>query len=106
MSLTSDVWADEQTNSYISVTAHYIDTKWHPKSHLLVCVPINERHTGVALSNRLLDFARRFSIEKSESCASIDIASSAKWQVLLSALQVILVYDLSLKKMNPMLSMT
>ena len=47
---TSDVWTDEKMNTYLSATAHFVDSQWNLKTHLIGCRPLHGRHTGAALA--------------------------------------------------------
>lgn len=47
VSLTTDCWTSSQTESYIGVTAHYIDSNFEPKQILLECKSLNESHTSL-----------------------------------------------------------
>lgn len=51
--LTTDCWTSSQTESYIGVTAHYIDSNFEPKQVLLECKSLNESHTSSNLAREL-----------------------------------------------------
>lgn len=51
--ITTDCWTSSQTESYIAVTAHYIDKKFEPQRILLECRGLKERHTSANLSQEL-----------------------------------------------------
>lgn len=51
--ITTDCWTSSQTQSYIAVTAHYIDKNFEPQQVLLECKNIKERHTSAYLSEEL-----------------------------------------------------
>lgn len=45
--LTSDCLTSSQTENYIGVTAHYIDSNFERKQFLLECKSFNENHTSL-----------------------------------------------------------
>jgi len=49
VALTGDVWTSIATNSYLTVTAHYLD-EMEMKSIVLGTLPLSESHTGVNLA--------------------------------------------------------
>ena len=46
LSITADIWTSIATESYLSVTLHYIDNNWEIKSFALGTFPLTESHTG------------------------------------------------------------
>lgn len=59
LSLTTDGWTSSNNESYIAVTAHFIDDETNLCSILLTCHAFNDRHT----SENLCDFLRNVMIE-------------------------------------------
>lgn len=53
ISCTSDCWSSIAQESYITVTAHFIDDQWNPKSYTLTTHQLNDRHTALNLANQL-----------------------------------------------------
>ena len=53
VSLTADVWTSSVNESYLSVTAHFIDEKLKLQRRVLACMPVDERHTGDNISSWL-----------------------------------------------------
>ncbi|KAL5233952.1 hypothetical protein ACI65C_001362 [Semiaphis heraclei] len=53
VSCTSDCWSSIAQESYITVTAHFIDDQWCPKSYTLTTHKLDDRHTASNLSNQL-----------------------------------------------------
>jgi len=47
MSLTTEIWTTIATETYMTVTAHYIDASWKIQKFALETVSFPERHTGV-----------------------------------------------------------
>lgn len=44
--MTTDCWTSRNTESYITITVHFIDTNFDLKSILLSCHSFNESHTS------------------------------------------------------------
>ncbi|XP_053593384.1 E3 SUMO-protein ligase ZBED1-like [Microplitis demolitor] len=59
LSLTTDGWTSSNNESYIAVTAHFIDDETKLCSILLTCEAFNDRHT----SENLCDFLRNVMID-------------------------------------------
>lgn len=51
--LTTDCWTSLNNQSFIAISAHYLDIDFELKSVLLECVPFEESHTSVNLSNKI-----------------------------------------------------
>ncbi len=46
VSLTTDLWTSCSTKSFITLTSHFIDTKWKLRTKLLATRHVEERHSG------------------------------------------------------------
>lgn len=53
ISCTSDCWISIAQESYITVTAHTIDSNWYPKSFTLTTNEMDKRHTAENLAEQL-----------------------------------------------------
>jgi len=53
VSCTTDCWSSIAQESYITVTAHFIDDQWCPKSYTLTTHKLDDRLTASNLSNQL-----------------------------------------------------
>lgn len=62
--LTTDGWTSRTNESYMAVTAHYIDGQNKLSSALLGCIQHNERHTSQNLCNFLKDIMAEWGIQK------------------------------------------
>lgn len=51
--LTTDCWTSRCNDSYIAVTAHFVNKQFDLQSVLLECSEVTERHTGIHLSEVL-----------------------------------------------------
>lgn len=64
VSLTTDTWTSNSTQSYMAVTAHYVSNCWKPVSVLLGCFKISESHTAENLRNLLVELVKRWKLER------------------------------------------
>jgi len=53
LSITTDIWTNMATESYITITAHYIDNSWELQAYVLETLPFPEQHTGVNIAEKL-----------------------------------------------------
>jgi hypothetical protein len=53
ISITTDSWTSRATESYVAVTAHFIDPDWEFKSYTLQTRQLSESHTGAHLADVL-----------------------------------------------------
>ncbi|XP_073973000.1 E3 SUMO-protein ligase ZBED1-like [Rhodnius prolixus] len=51
--LTTDCWTSVNNESFIAITAHYIDQNTNLQTHLLKCTSYSERHTANNLASHL-----------------------------------------------------
>ncbi len=78
IALTTDIWTSLATESYLSVTAHYIDSNWELQAFVLETLSFPERHTGVNIADKLKGLAERWEIMDSVMVVSHDQASNMK----------------------------
>ena len=50
---TADCWCSISQNSYLTITGHFLDPNWAPKSLTLTTEEVFERHTAANLTARL-----------------------------------------------------
>ena len=65
LSFTTDIWTSAATEGYISLTCHYISSKWALESCCLGTIAFSERHTADNIAEKLTALTERFSIPKS-----------------------------------------
>ena len=65
VSLTTDGWTSRATQSYITVTAHYINDQWEMKSATLQTRPLFESHTAANLADVLQKSVVEWHVAKS-----------------------------------------
>lgn len=74
VSLTTDCWTSNSTQSFMAVTAHFVSASWKPVSVLLGCFQFNERHTAENLRNLLLQLVKRWKLDRKVVSISSDTA--------------------------------
>jgi len=68
--LTTDIWTDTQTRSYIGVTIHFVE-KYTLNSALLGVYELDERHTGKYIATKLLEVCKEWNISKQNIIAVV-----------------------------------
>lgn len=63
VALTVDGWTSCATDSYITVTVHYVDHAWALQSHVLQTRVFNESHTGINLAALLRDVCHEWKLD-------------------------------------------
>ena len=64
VALTTDGWTFRATESYVTITAHYITEEWEMRSPVLQTRPLYESHTGTNLAQVLTDAVAEWKIER------------------------------------------
>ena len=78
ITLTTDIWTSMATESYITVTAHYIDGNWELQAFVLETMPFPDRHTGINIADKLKGLAERWGIMDNVRMVSHDQGSNIK----------------------------
>jgi len=76
VSCTSDCWSSISLQSYITVTAHFIDDQWCPKSYTLTTHQLEDRHTALNLTNQLETTFSKWEIEEKVMAVVTDNAKN------------------------------
>ncbi|XP_025192631.1 zinc finger BED domain-containing protein 1-like [Melanaphis sacchari] len=76
VSCTSDCWSSIAQESYITVTAHFIDDQWCPKSYTLTTHKLEERHTASNLSDQLENTFNKWEINQKVTAVVTDNAKN------------------------------
>ncbi|XP_060605586.1 zinc finger BED domain-containing protein 4-like [Ruditapes philippinarum] len=63
VSLTTDTWTSNATDSYMTITEHHLTDDWVMESNVLMTREMQERHTGENLANKLKDCVSEFGLE-------------------------------------------
>nr|XP_061794906.1 E3 SUMO-protein ligase ZBED1-like [Nerophis lumbriciformis] len=78
VAITSDAWTSVATESYITITAHYINKDWQMLSHVLQTRSVYESHTGAHMATLLLDVVNEWELmEKSVVLVTDNAANMA-----------------------------
>ncbi|XP_057684886.1 E3 SUMO-protein ligase ZBED1 [Corythoichthys intestinalis] len=64
IALTTDGWTSRATESYLTVTAHYITPEWTLASYVLQTRPIYEQHTSTILAEGLKGTVLEWKLER------------------------------------------
>lgn len=78
ISLTTDCWTSINNESFMAVTAHFIDKKFEMKSILLECAILHGGHTSSNLSSVLDRIVKYWGLEKKLVAAVSDNAANIK----------------------------
>lgn len=76
VSCTSDCWSSIAQESYITVTAHFIDDQCSPKSYTLTTHKLEERHTASNLSDQLENTFNKWEINQKVTAVVTDNAKN------------------------------
>ena len=74
--MTCDAWTSIATESYVTVTAHFITDEWQLASHVLQKRAVNESHTGANIAELLKNVAEEWQITKKDLVLVTDNASN------------------------------
>ena len=74
--LTSDIWSGNAKEDYITVVAHFINSDWQLKKHVIGFRLIEEAHTGTNIAERISDVVEAFGMTDKIFAVSLDNASS------------------------------
>ena len=74
--LTTDCWTSRTTDSYMSVTCHFVNEDFEMVSFLLDCFALEERHTDENLAKELLRVAVEWNIEDKVAACVTDGAAN------------------------------
>ena len=64
VSYITDIWSSIATESYITLTAHFITSDFEQKSYILATRNMPERHTSVHIEERVLQLLSEWNLEK------------------------------------------
>ena len=76
IALTTDIWTSTVVETYITVTAHYLDPSWTMKSYVLETSVFPERHTGIEIPRKLKEISDRCGITSKVSIVVHDQAAN------------------------------
>ena len=77
LAMTTDCWTSRAVDSYLSITAHFIDDKFKRRLAVLDTFPMCERHTAQNLLSKILSILETWEIDKKKiSCFVRDNAAN------------------------------
>ncbi|KAL4577802.1 hypothetical protein LXL04_013916 [Taraxacum kok-saghyz] len=76
VSLTSDLWTSINTDGFLCVTCHFIDTEWKLQKRILNFQHMPPPHNGVCLTEKISSLLSNWGIEKKLFTITLDNASS------------------------------
>lgn len=76
ISCTADGWSSLAKDPYMSLTVHYVDSKWAVTSKCLATTYLPESHTGVNISNFVTETLNEYNVPK-EKVVSLTTDSAA-----------------------------
>ncbi|KAJ8349324.1 hypothetical protein SKAU_G00244540 [Synaphobranchus kaupii] len=76
VALTCDGWTSRATESYVTITAHYVSDEWQLVSHVLQTREMHESHTGRNLAELLKNAIDEWEIKDKDPAIVTDNASN------------------------------
>jgi len=67
--ITTDLWTSGTTESYLTITAHFINNKWGLENKVLLTREMPERHIAVHIADRLREAIKEWKIDEERVCA-------------------------------------
>ncbi|KAK7921885.1 hypothetical protein WMY93_008787 [Mugilogobius chulae] len=67
VALTTDGWTSRATESYLTVTVHFISSEWKMMSHVLQTRAIYDQHTSTNLAEALKEAVHEWKLERSDA---------------------------------------
>lgn len=78
VTLTTDCWTSRNTESFLAVTAHFIDSKFEVQSVLLDCASFGESHTSSNLAQEIRRIIKEWNLENKVLLIISDNAANVK----------------------------
>ena len=76
VALTTDIWTSTALDAYITVSAHYITSSWEVVCCVLGTKEFPGSHTGVAISEKIIEIVEEFGIKDKISAIVHDQAAN------------------------------
>lgn len=76
--LTTDSWTSVNNDSFLAVTAHFINRQFRLKSVLLECAQMENQHTAIHLAAELKRIVRHWGVEEKVALVVSDNAANIK----------------------------
>jgi hypothetical protein len=74
--LTSDIWSGKAKEDYLSVVAHFVNSKWELEKRLLALRLIDGKHSGANIANLVATVIDEYSLTEKVFAITLDNASS------------------------------
>ncbi|KAJ8353394.1 hypothetical protein SKAU_G00209610 [Synaphobranchus kaupii] len=71
VALTTDGWTSRATESYLTVTAHFINSEWEMKNPVLQMHPVYEQHTSTHLAEELQEAVAEWKLERPRTTIAV-----------------------------------
>lgn len=81
VTLTTDMWTSNSTESFIAVTAHFVTKQWKLKSMLLDCSRFVGSHTNTEIRDKILLICRKWGLQDKVHAIVTDNAANIKLAV-------------------------
>ncbi|CAH1979230.1 unnamed protein product [Acanthoscelides obtectus] len=78
VTLTTDCWTSSTTESFLAVTAHFLDNKFELKHRVLGCESFSERHTSANLASAIRNILVEWDLENKVLIFISDNAANIK----------------------------
>ncbi|KAL1276633.1 hypothetical protein QQF64_036256 [Cirrhinus molitorella] len=76
VALTCDSWTSRATESYVTITAHFIDDRWKMNAYVLQTRAMHESHTGAHMAEVLQRAAEEWGLTEKDPVVVTDNASN------------------------------
>ena len=76
VTLTTDIWTSRTIQAYLTITTHYLTEDWKMETKVLLTREMPERHTGMHISERLVNACEEWKITEKISAVVHDNASN------------------------------
>ena len=95
LGITSDAWTSAATQSYVTMTAHFIDEEWLLKSLCLQTQHCPESHTALHLKEIYMEAFKAWQLDSKDVTGCVDNARNVKnaWQLLEAMYDVLWTYN-------------
>jgi len=78
VALAADAWTSRAQESYLTVTAHFVNDSWEAQRMTLSTSPMDVNHTGEELANAIYDIAASYDVQEKTYGLLRDNASNMK----------------------------
>ncbi len=76
VALTCDGWTSRVTESFVTITAHFIDKNWDAQTYVLQTLVMNDSHTGAHMAEVLKKATEEWKLTEKEPAVVTDNAAN------------------------------